>query len=319
LGGRRADYQGVSVYFSGTLAVGTEAYPPACRPDGIPAPLRRAAVHGTKGYLTTALPLPPEDGGVMRTRLMTVRGPVAYIETTTAADIDPQNLNRCFEVKMDESPAQTARIIHEHHRRRAATQEKMAKDAITQRHHDMQRLLNTASVLIPYAKFLTFPNSQVRFRRDHARLLGLIDASVLLHQYQRRSQANRSGEKVLVAELEDYELAYRLSIRALSLAIDELSANARSAWEAIQKFKGQQFSRRRLMDELGWRYWKAYSALQELRGLDLLAYEDGTGRLPAMYQAVDASPVRPELGLVTPERLKDLLSVSVGGTPTAKT
>ena len=37
----------------------------------------------SKGYLTTAIPMPPEEPGVMRTRLITVKGPVAYVETTT--------------------------------------------------------------------------------------------------------------------------------------------------------------------------------------------------------------------------------------------
>jgi hypothetical protein len=262
----------------------------------------------SKGYLTTAIPLPPEEPGVMRTKLITVKGPVAYVETTTAPDIDPQNLNRCFEVRLDESPVQTAKIIAERHRRRAATHEKTARETIIERHRDMQRLIHSAPVLIPYARHLTFPAGQVRFRRDHERLLGLIDASAILHQHQRQWRTTPRGEKVIIADIADYELAHRLSSRALSLAMDEVSATARAAWEAVRKLEPGSFTRRQLMLALGWSYWKTYSALIELRRHDLLGYEPGAGQKPATYTIRSDSPVRADLGLLSPDELRLLLS-----------
>jgi hypothetical protein len=265
----------------------------------------------SKGFLTTAIPLPPEETGVPRTKLITVQGPVAYIETSTRKHIDPQNLNRCFEITMDESPEQTARILLERQRRRAMTHERTGRETIFQKHRDMQSLLSTAPIQIPFAKELTFPAHQVRFRRDHERLLGLIDASCLLHQHQRQWRTNPRGEKMIVAEISDYELAFKLCRHSLALATDELSSHGRQAWDSIQTFHGEPFTRRELMEKLSWSYWKTYTSLRELKSLDLIGYQTGKGPHPGTYRVRCYSPNSPELGLISPEELAQKLSVAV--------
>ena len=39
-----------------------------------------------------------------------VEGPIAYLETTTNAEINHENATRCFEIYLDESIEQTRRI-----------------------------------------------------------------------------------------------------------------------------------------------------------------------------------------------------------------
>ena len=50
------------------------------------------------------------DGGPRKTRKFVVRGPVAYIDTTTENSIHPENATRVFELHLDESAEQTAAI-----------------------------------------------------------------------------------------------------------------------------------------------------------------------------------------------------------------
>ena len=142
--------------------------------------------------------------------------------------------------------------------------------------------------------------------------MGLIDASALLHQHQRETIRDSSGKDVVLASMRDYEVAYRLCSRSLDLAIDELSSNARGAWESILGFKGSPFTRRGLMEKMRWSYWRTYSALRELTAHDLLGQEPGRSRQPTMYVARSAVPCRPEMGLLTPEELGKALSVAVG-------
>ena len=54
--------------------------------------------------------------GQLFTRENEVRGPIAYIETTTNLRLNPENTSRCFEIPLDESPEQTRRI---HQRQKA--------------------------------------------------------------------------------------------------------------------------------------------------------------------------------------------------------
>ena len=50
-------------------------------------------------------------------------------------------------------------------------------------HRNAQRLLQPLFVANPYARELTFLDSQTRTRRDHTKYLTLIRAIALLHQY----------------------------------------------------------------------------------------------------------------------------------------
>ena len=262
----------------------------------------------SKGSLTTAIPLPPEEPGVMRTRLITVRGPVAYVETSTADHIDPQNLNRCFEIRLDESQEQTQRVLAERRRRRSLSNEKSSRECLVRLHRDFQRLLEPLPVLIPFAEHLRFPSNQVRYRRDHERLLGLIDASTLLHQRQREIRVNPRGRRMVVATVDDYSIAYRLCSMVMGFAVDELSVNARRVWDVVVGLDGQPFTRRQLMETLDWRYGKTYAAINELLRHDLLCYEAAKGSAPRRYKALSDVPHKPEVGLLTPERLQDMLS-----------
>jgi len=59
------------------------------------------------------------------------------------------------------------------------------RDAVLAVHRNAQRLLKPVPVVNPYARELTFHDSQTRTRRDHMKYLTLIRSVALLHQYQR--------------------------------------------------------------------------------------------------------------------------------------
>jgi DNA primase catalytic core len=121
-----------------------------------------------------------------------VEGPIAYIETTTASVLNAENTSRCFEVYLDESEAQTARIHQRQRQAKGLTRLKIAdRQRIIERHHNAQRLLESIPVVIPYVEHLTFPTRWLRTRRDNERFLCLIEASAFLHQYQRPRKSAR--------------------------------------------------------------------------------------------------------------------------------
>ncbi len=69
-------------------------------------------------------------------------------------------------------------------------------------------LIEPKRVILPYGEALAelFPKSEERYQRDFEKILTLIGASALLHQFQR----DEDGEGNLVASLEDYRNVYEL-------------------------------------------------------------------------------------------------------------
>ncbi|MHA1410042.1 MAG: hypothetical protein ACTSQY_07025, partial [Candidatus Odinarchaeia archaeon] len=81
--------------------------------EGSDYPLRELI---TKKSITKAIPMKDQVTGQIKTVSIKVEGPISFVETTTSGDINPENLNRCFVIGIDESEDQT-RLIHEVQRR----------------------------------------------------------------------------------------------------------------------------------------------------------------------------------------------------------
>jgi hypothetical protein len=122
------------------------------------------------------------------------------------------------------SEAQT-RAILDAQRRRAATVVAPSHQAIVARHQAAQRLLQPTTMIIPFAERLAFPTDHTRTRRDHQRLLDLVDVVAFLHQYQRQ-QGQAHGIAFIEAVPDDYELAAQLLQRCLGYAFEDLSPKA---------------------------------------------------------------------------------------------
>jgi len=77
--------------------------------EGSDYPLRELI---TKKAITKAIPMKDPATGQIKTISIKVEGPISFVETTTSGEINPENLNRCFVIGIDESEDQT-RLIHD--------------------------------------------------------------------------------------------------------------------------------------------------------------------------------------------------------------
>jgi hypothetical protein len=157
------------------------------------------------GRLTKLVPM--KEGGRIVTQRIEQDGPIAYIESTTLTKIFDEDANRCLIVSADERTQQTMSIIN----RLAAGYggaEKVNADAIVQKHHALQRMLQMRTVVVPFAEKVAkhFPADRVEARRAFPHLMGMIQASAILHQFQRTID----GDGRIVAAPDDYELARHL-------------------------------------------------------------------------------------------------------------
>jgi len=152
----------------------------------------------SEGVLTIASTGKDATTGRLITHQYRVEGPVMLFLTTTAIDLDEELMNRCLVLTVDEDRKQT-QAIHKKQREAQTLEGLLAKqerEAVLKVHQNAQRLLKPLFAANPYARELTFLDSQTRTRRDHMKYLTLIRAIALLHQHQRphRSASYRGQE-----------------------------------------------------------------------------------------------------------------------------
>ena len=198
-----------------------------------------------------------------------VRGPVALMMTTTSLSVDPELLNRCLVIAIDESVAQTEAILQQ--QRQAETldgwQQQVEQQRVIKLHHNAQRLLRPLRIVNRYADQLKFVSSQTRHRRDHQKYLSLIKAVTLLYQYQHEVKQCSVGDKTveyLEVTRADIARANTIADWALGRSIDELSGPTRRLLVELYDWVREtadskqlevseiQFTRRQAREALGW-------------------------------------------------------------------
>jgi hypothetical protein len=180
-----------------------------------------------------------------------VNGPIAYIETTTSSadEMFPEDTNRCLLLATDDGEQQTRRVI----KRIAAIKSGAATvdgDAIQERHHALQRMLQQRPIVIPFAEPLAekYVCERPEARRAFGQLCGMIEASALLHQFQRQLDA----DGCIIATLADYELAARLCLTPLARLLGGRISNAAIEFHGrLRDRKLSQFNTREAVDADG--------------------------------------------------------------------
>jgi DNA primase catalytic core len=205
----------------------------------------------SEGVLTIASTGKDPATGRLVTQQYRVEGPVMIFLTTTAIHLDDELLNRCLVLSVNEDREQTQAI----HRvqREAQTLEgllkKRERDEILAVHRNAQRLLKPVHVVNPYARELTFLDSQTRTRRDHTKYLTLIRCIALLHQYQRpHKTVEHRGRTVDYMEvtLDDIAVANRLAHEVLGRSLDELPPQTRRLLLAVDSMVSAECERRKM-------------------------------------------------------------------------
>jgi DNA primase catalytic core len=278
----------------------------------------------SEGVLTIASTGKDPATGRLLTHQYRVEGPVMIFLTTTAINLDEEMLNRCLVLTVNEDREQTQAI----HRvqREAQTLEGLLqrrdRDAILAVHRNAQRLLKPVFVANPYARELTFLDSQTRTRRDHMKYLTLIRSIALLHQWQRPQKAVQHRGRVveyIEVTLDDIAVANRLAHEVLGRSLDELPPQTRRLLLAIDTMvtaecerqqmerSDYRFSRRDVRAATGWGDTQLKIHLHRLEELEYLLIHRGGRGQSFVYEllfARQADSGRPTLpGLIEIESL----------------
>jgi DNA primase catalytic core len=278
----------------------------------------------SEGALSIASTGKDATTGRLVTHHYRVEGPVMLFLTTTAIDLDEELLNRCLVLAVDEGRAQT-QAIHKKQREAQTIEGLLARrerEEILRVHQNAQCLLKPLFVANPYARELTFLDSQTRTRRDHMKYLALIRSIALLHQHQReRKTATHNGQALEYIEvtLGDIATANRLAHEVLGRSLDELPPQTRRLLLLIDEMVSTEcerqnierldfrFSRRDVRQYTGWGNTQLKTHLHRLEELEYLLVHHGGRGQSFVYELVferqgdSGKPMLP--GLIEIEKL----------------
>jgi len=225
--------------------------------------------------------------GKMKTEEYTVKGPVAVMITTTAAEIEGETASRFLFLTIDES-AQMTEAIHRKQREADSLDgliKKRKQETIIKKHHAAQRLLKPLAVVNPFTDYLSYPHQSLRTRRDHKKYLGLIRAIAFLFQSQKPIKTVEiEGQNVdyIEVSLDDIAKANHLANEVLGRSLDELAPPSRTLLSLIYKMVKETtekrntpleeffFNRRIIREYNGWSDWQVKAHIRQLEELEYL-------------------------------------------------
>lgn len=252
--------------------------------------------------------VPEKKDGRIETTERKVKGPVTFIETTTKTHLHAENETRCFDVFVDESENQTQAIFKVHDSKalglinetRIALRLKLWQDA--------QRLLKPLAVQIPFVSHIKFPTKPIRVRRDRPRFLAIIEASALLHQYQ-RSVKPINGIDHIVATLDDYEIAVELSRSVLGRVLTGVTPTCEQMVTAISEKLTDEFTQSEVSTVMDWSRPTTIKYLKEASSLGCLEITEGGRGKSYKYRFVKLAE-QVEVNLPSREEVEALMQGS---------
>ncbi|MBP7652584.1 toprim domain-containing protein [Candidatus Dependentiae bacterium] len=245
--------------------------------------------------------------GKLKTFDYKVKGPVSLFLTTTAAEINYELLNRFIVLTVDEGKIQTNNIQDQ--QRNSFTLEGIIKqkknDTVIRKHQNAQRLLKPLAVAIPYAKYLSYGDEQLRARRDNKKYLNIICSIAFLHQYQREIKKYQSGNIMfdyINADLDDLEEANKLAEKILIHTLDELAPPSRDLLKIINEMTEKQrknkekeknknddpisFTRREIRENSRWSDFQIRTHIKQLEDFEYIQILSGNQGKKYSYQLI---------------------------------
>lgn len=167
--------------------------------------------------LRKVMPQKTDDG--IETIIIENPGPIAFIESTTLAEVFPEDANRALLLASDDGREQTRAVVRSI-ASRFASGNSTDSDRVQQRHHAAQRMLRRVEVLVPYGQAIgeLIPDDRPHARRVISQVFTMVQAVALLHQFQRLDQVDHGA--VVHATLDDYRAARLLLIAPIGRALD---------------------------------------------------------------------------------------------------
>jgi len=172
----------------------------------------------SENELSRLVTLKDPKTGELESREIRHKVRIAFMMSSTALYLNPENASRCLVLHVDESAEQTERVLQKQRHKRTFKgymEETHTIPEIIKKHRAAQSLMQKVPVFNPFAPHLTFPKVRTTMRRAQEQFLSLIDASCLLRQLQKKHVTKKdptTGKTIegIECDIEDYSIAYVL-------------------------------------------------------------------------------------------------------------
>ena len=240
--------------------------------------------------LSSSVSLKNELTGEIKSGEKYVYGPIASLVATTRFHIYEDNQSRVFTVAIDESEAQTEKVLD--------YMAKKASGMITGQSEEkaITELQNIVHLLEPYpvqnSYRLHLPKNTQGRRRLTQMLHDFIAQITILHQHQRKR------EQVLITALDDVKTAVDLMFESIVLKTDELDGILRQFYEKLKEYIKKkakrentsdcdtQFTQREIRQEFSISKSQAQRYFNELQELEYLQKSHTKSRNTFVYKIV---------------------------------
>jgi DNA primase len=185
----------------------------------------------SKGVIISSTSSKDENGNVNAYERI-VYGPIASMACTTKGEIYEDNMSRCFLIAVDESHEQTIKIIQYQNKKSAGQIDEKREAQITEFLQHCIRILKPYPVINPYANKVNLPEEAHKIRRLNGLYQAFVKQITLLHQYQRKQDAQGR----LISEKEDLEVAAEIMFESIVLKVDELDGSLRQFYERLKTY-----------------------------------------------------------------------------------
>ena len=173
-----------------------------------------------------------DDNGNIRAFEKAVYGPIASMSCTTKGEVYEDNMNRCFLIAVDETKAQTGRIIQYQNQKASGQIDGQKEQQATQFIKDCVRMLKPHPVVNPYANQVNLPEEAHKIRRLNDQYQSYVKQMALIHQYRRK----KDNQGRIIAEKEDLQVAADIMFDSIVLKIDELDGSLRLFYEQLKEY-----------------------------------------------------------------------------------
>lgn len=173
-----------------------------------------------------------DKAGNLISTVKTVRSHFASLLATTKAEVYYDNMSRSVILGVDESDAQTMRIINYQNQRLSgiidSKEEQQAKVFL----QNCMRCIKPMEVVNKYADKIRLPLEAKMLRRLNSHYQSFVKQITILNQYQRKQ--DEKGR--LIAEPEDLKIACDILFDAIMLKVDDLDSSLRQFFDRMKVY-----------------------------------------------------------------------------------
>lgn len=259
-----------------------------------------------------------DENGNIRSAQRIVRGPMASICATTHGQIYEDNMSRLFIIAVDESNAQTTRIMDYQKQKAAGLIDSTEEKETTAFIQNLVRMLKPCKVVNPYANQLHLPPQAHKIRRLNELYLAFVKQITIINQYQRK----RDQQGRIITQKEDLQTAVNIMFESIFLKVDELDGSLRQFFENLKTYLEEkpnpqqyEFTQREVRQALHISKTQLHRYLYELIGLEYLQQTGGYANKGFKYRVSywdNIQKLRNEIQSYLYNQINNLASQPVG-------